>query len=115
MRRFIPGQEARAAAPYGRGDYLVALDYRDEGGGTYGYLANGDGRWWVVEQDQVVGGPLVDGGPEMQAVTARWSAFESQRHQAVMNGVASYPHGCLDGCAFDVTDGSGRQSTQIQY
>ena len=115
LRRFIPGQQAVASAPYHRGDYIVALDYRDEGLGTYGFLFHGDNSWWVVEQDQVVGGPIADGGPEMEQVVAAWRAAEEARHDAVMRGVASMPHGCLDGCAFDVHENGRYQGTRIEY
>ena len=114
LRRFIPGLEAEASAPYHRGDYLVALDYREEGYGTYGFLYHGDNHWWVVEQDAVVGGPIVDGGPEMNEVVARWRAGEQARHDAAMRGIQQLPQGCLDGCAFDVYE-NGRYSTRVYY
>jgi hypothetical protein len=115
IRRMIPGQEASAAAPYQRGDYLIALDYRDEGQGTYGFLYHGDNQWWFVENDELVGGPYVDGGPEMQRVTAAWRDFQTRRHQAVMNGIAAMPRGCLDGCAFDVYTNGQYTGTRIEY
>ena len=115
VRRMIPGQEASAAAPYHRGDYLIALDYRDDGQGTYGFLYHGDNRWWFVENDEVVGGPHLDGGPEMTRVTAAWRDMQNQRHQAVMNGIANMPRGCLDGCAFDVYQNGSYAGTRIEY
>jgi hypothetical protein len=115
ITRMIPGQEAAKAAPYERGDYLIALDYRDEGQGTYGFLYHGDNRWWFVENDEVVGGPHLDGGPEMQRVTAAWSAAQTRRHEIVMNGIAAMPHGCLDGCAFDVYRNGRYAGTRIEY
>jgi hypothetical protein len=115
IRRMIPGQEAPAAAPFVRGDYLIALDYRDEGQGTYGFLYHGDNQWWFVENDELVGGPYVDGGPEMQRVTAAWRDFETRRHQTVMNGIAAMPRGCLDGCAFDVYQNGQYAGTRIEY
>lgn len=115
IRRMIPGQEATAAAPFQRGDYLIALDYRDEGQGTYGFLYHGDNQWWFVENDELVGGPYADGGPEMQRVTAAWRDFQNQRHQAVMNGIANMPRGCLDGCAFDVYRNGSYAGTRIEY
>jgi hypothetical protein len=113
--RMLVGTQIRAGAPYGRGDYLVALDYRAEGFGTYGYLYAGDGTWWVVEQDVVVGGPLPDGGAAMQQVTARWAEGERQRHEAVMRGVASAPHGCLEGCVFDVYQNGQWAGRRVEY
>ena len=113
--RWIPGEEAVAAAPYSRGDYLVALDYRDEGYGTYGFLFHGDNKWWFVENDEVVGGPHADGGPEMQKVIAAWTAHEKRRHDTVMQGIAALPHGCLDGCAFDVYQNGRYVGTRIEY
>lgn len=115
VRRMIPGLEAEASMPFERGDYLIALDYRDEGYGTYGFLYHGDNRWWFVENDQIVGGPHVDGGPEMQEVVAAWTAAENQRHQAAMQGIDSLPSGCLDGCAVDVYQGGQYQRTEIRY
>lgn len=115
IRRMIPGQEAGKSGPLERGDYLIALDYRDEGEGTYGFLYHGDNRWWFVENDQIVGGPHLDGGPEMQQVTAAWRAHQNQRHQAVMDGIRRMPHGCLDGCAFDVYRNGQYAGTRIEY
>ncbi|CAN5882811.1 hypothetical protein BH11MYX3_BH11MYX3_30530 [soil metagenome] len=115
ITRMIPSAEIRASAPFGRGDYLIALDYREEGFGTYGYLYSGDGTWWVVEQDVVVGGPIPDGGATMQQVTARWGEGERQRHAAVMRGVASAPHGCLDGCVFDAYQNGQWAGRRIEY
>jgi hypothetical protein len=115
IRRMVPGQEATKAAPFERGDYLIALDYRDEGEGTYGFLYNGDNRWWFVENDELVGGPYADGGPEMARVTAAWRDFQNRRHQAVMNGIAAMPRGCLDGCAFDVYRNGHYAGTRIEY
>src|SRR5688500_11836156 len=115
LRRMIPGQEAQSAGPLERGDYLVALDYRDEGFGTYGFLYHGDNQWWFVENDEVVGGPHVDGGPEMQKVIAAWTAFQNNRHQAAMNSIAALPHGCLGGCAFDVYQDGRYAGTRIEY
>lgn len=115
IRRMIPGQEASAAMPFQRGDYLIALDYRDEGQGTYGFLYHGDNHWWFVENDELVGGPYVDGGSEMQRVTVAWRDAENQRHQAVMNGIGAMPRGCLDGCAFDVYRDGNYAGTRIEY
>jgi hypothetical protein len=115
VRRMIPGLEATAAAPYHRGDYIIALDYRDEGQGTYGFLYHGDNHWWFVENDELVGGPHVDGGAEMQRVTAAWRDMQNQRHQAVMNGINNMPRGCLEGCAFDVYNNGSYAGTRIEY
>jgi hypothetical protein len=115
IRRMIPGQQATASAPFERGDYLIALDYRDEGAGTYGFLYHGDNQWWFVENDELVGGPYVDGGPEMQRVTAAWRDFQNQRHQAAMNSINNMPRGCLDGCAFDVYRNGSYAGTRIEY
>jgi hypothetical protein len=115
IRRMIPGQEGAKAAPFERGDYLVALDYRDDGAGTYGFLYHGDNQWWFVENDEVVGGPYADGGPEMTRVTAAWRDMQNRRHEAAMNVIGNMPRGCLDGCAFDVYRNGHYAGTRIEY
>lgn len=115
IRRMIPGQEAATAGPYHRGDYLIILDWRAADEGTYGFLSNGDDRWWIVEADEVVGGPHLDGGPEMTQVIAAWTVATKQRHQNIMNGIAARPNGCLDGCRFDVYRNGQYAGTRIEY
>lgn len=132
-----PGTEAGAsAAPTGRtppkvtrkldaltyrgsldkGDFLVALDYTAEGWGNYGFLYDDGRQVWVVEGDTVVGGPFAENGPEIATVTANWTAFEKNRHNQVMQGIAAMPHGCLEGCAFEVYDASGGfKGYRIEY
>lgn len=101
---------------FSKGDFLVALDYTNEGWGKYGFLYDDGGLIWVVEGDTVVGGPFVDGGPEINQVIANWTAFEKNRHAQVMQGVAAMPHGCLEGCAFEVYDASGGfRGYRIEY
>ena len=101
---------------YSRGEFLVALDYRNEGWGNYGFLYDTGARVWIVEGDKVMGGPFAEDGPEVQRVTAIWTAFEKDRHAGVMQGIAAMPHGCLDGCAFEIYDGNGNyQGIEIQY
>ena len=111
----IPGEEAGTAGPFKRGDFLIALDYRPEGFGTYGFLYHGDGRIWFVENDEVVGGPFEENGPELQQVVARWTAGEKQRHRIVMRGIDALPKGCIDGCAFSEYQNGAYIGTRIKY
>ena len=116
VRRTIPGERAMQSGPYGRGDYIIALDYRPEGFGTYGFLYNdAAGQVWIVENDVVVGGPLAETGPELQQVVARWTAAERRRHEVAMQGIASLPKGCLDGCAFDTYRNGAYTGRRIAY
>jgi hypothetical protein len=113
-RMRLAGQD-KGMGPYVRGDYLVALDYRDIGMGTYGFLYEREGSVWIVEQDKVVGGPFADPGPEIAKVVELWTAGEKARHQAVMNGIAAMPHGCLDGCVFDSYRAGVYQGRVVRY
>ena len=115
VRRVIPGERAMQSGPYGRGDYIIALDYREEGFGTYGFLYNDAAQIWIVENDEVVGGPLAESGPELQQVVTRWTAAERRRHEIAMQGIASLPKGCLDGCAFDAYQNGAYIGRRITY